>query len=353
MSTILKALEKVEEDERLGRTPGDAEPGAPLESAAPAEPASQEGRRLPWRGALVGAAVVTFTLGLVWLWSPEQAEKEIAQTAPGEARPALRAAAEPTETAAVSSDLDKSVPTASIGNDPGDLANSIATRLAAAVSDKPPVSNVAPPPAAELPRGRVVPPAPESPRGRVVPPAAEPPPLAGAAEIQPTAEGPTSPPASTVRSVPPSPAPSRAEPPVASLPAALPEDPPSVEPAPTPVAPRAEASVALAPPAARTEPEPRSTPPTAKPEPAPKPPPAKPRPTRVVSIPPAPTVHVTRTVWHPSPDRRSAQVEVEGFVEPLELKEGDAVGVLVVTEIQPSAVVFLHGGARLRRSVGK
>jgi len=64
-------------------------------------------------------------------------------------------------------------------------------------------------------------------------------------------------------------------------------------------------------------------------------------------------VNVERTVWHPSPERRSARVVVEGFPEPLELKEGDAVGVLVVAEIQPSAVVFLHGGARLRRPVGR
>ncbi|MCP3986066.1 MAG: hypothetical protein GY723_16915 [bacterium] len=64
-------------------------------------------------------------------------------------------------------------------------------------------------------------------------------------------------------------------------------------------------------------------------------------------------MHVAGTVWHPDPDRRRASVEVQGFSEPLDLKEGDAVGVLVVAEIQPSAVVFLHGSRRLRRSVGR
>ncbi|MBW2394138.1 MAG: hypothetical protein JRG95_07695, partial [Deltaproteobacteria bacterium] len=85
MSTILKALEKVEEDERLGRKPAEAEPSAPAQAAAPPEPETPEERRLPWRGALVGAAVVTFTLGLVWLWTPEQAEQGAAQVAPIEA----------------------------------------------------------------------------------------------------------------------------------------------------------------------------------------------------------------------------------------------------------------------------
>ncbi len=60
-----------------------------------------------------------------------------------------------------------------------------------------------------------------------------------------------------------------------------------------------------------------------------------------------------RTTWHPTPERRAARVVVEGFADPLELREGDAVGVLVVSEIQPSGVVFLHGGTKLRRKVGR
>ena len=59
-----------------------------------------------------------------------------------------------------------------------------------------------------------------------------------------------------------------------------------------------------------------------------------------------------KTVWHPTPARRVARIEVEGREGLLELREGDAVGTLVVSEIQPSGVVFLHGGEKLRRKVG-
>jgi hypothetical protein len=58
-------------------------------------------------------------------------------------------------------------------------------------------------------------------------------------------------------------------------------------------------------------------------------------------------------VWHPKPERRTVRVQVEGHKQALELKEGDAVGTLVVAEIQPSGVVFLHGGTRLRHKVGE
>jgi hypothetical protein len=65
-----------------------------------------------------------------------------------------------------------------------------------------------------------------------------------------------------------------------------------------------------------------------------------------------PKVTVEKTVWHPTPERRVARIEVEGFKGKLELHEGDAVGTLVVSEIQPSGVVFLHGGEKLHRKVG-
>jgi hypothetical protein len=63
-------------------------------------------------------------------------------------------------------------------------------------------------------------------------------------------------------------------------------------------------------------------------------------------------VTVKKTVWHPTPGRRMTQIEVEGRKGLLELHEGDAVGTLVVSEIQPSGVVFLHGGERLHQKVG-
>ena len=238
MSTILKALEKVEENERTGRASAVREVGgstpeaAAVEPAPPMEPgaASPERRRLPWRGALIGATAVAVTLGLAWSWTPQPAEQEIAslEVLPAEPPPET-VPAEPVRMASV-----------------------------------PPVE-----------------------ADTVVIP--EPPPIAVAAEIQPTA---------------------------------LPER------------------------------EVPARPQVAIPKPKPKPR-SKPAPPRVAVVPPPPVVHVAGTIWHPSPDRRSARVEVEGFAEPLELREGDAVGVLVVAEIQPSAVVFLHGSTRLRRSVGR
>jgi hypothetical protein len=65
-----------------------------------------------------------------------------------------------------------------------------------------------------------------------------------------------------------------------------------------------------------------------------------------------PKITVKKTIWHPTPGRRLAQIEVEGHEGAIELHEGDAVGTLVVAEIKPSEVVFLHRGDELRRKVG-
>lgn len=70
---------------------------------------------------------------------------------------------------------------------------------------------------------------------------------------------------------------------------------------------------------------------------------------QVAVIPPAPTVAVWEIVWHPDPKRRVATVKVEGRDAPLRLHEGDAVGTLVVAEIDPGAVIFLDGTARVRK----
>jgi hypothetical protein len=67
---------------------------------------------------------------------------------------------------------------------------------------------------------------------------------------------------------------------------------------------------------------------------------------------PRPDVVVERTLWHPQPARRQAFVRVPGRAEALALREGDAVGTLVVREIEPAAVVFLNGSVELRLRVG-
>jgi outer membrane biosynthesis protein TonB len=63
-------------------------------------------------------------------------------------------------------------------------------------------------------------------------------------------------------------------------------------------------------------------------------------------------VTVLRTSWHPSPERRSARVRVVETDETLTLREGDAIGGLVLREIKPSSVLFQAGDVEIRRKVG-
>jgi hypothetical protein len=65
----------------------------------------------------------------------------------------------------------------------------------------------------------------------------------------------------------------------------------------------------------------------------------------------APSVRVEQTSWHPDPTRRTALLEVDGG--PREVQEGDSRGSLLVTKIEPSAVVFSKDGVELRRRIGE
>lgn len=260
MSTILRALEKVEEERRseesgAGSGPDRAEPiGPAVPGELSAEPVARPGQALDARGPRRRRVVILAAAGLAALLSAGGAWWNLSGTSGAATKPARTA----TLTAA-----PPAVPVA-------------AARPSIAAA----------PEAAPIAAGQ--------------PAAREAAPIAAG---QPAA---------------PEPAPIVAAPPVASLPPT----------APKPAAPK--------PPAAR---------PVASPKPRPVP--------QVATIAPAPGISVLRTVWHPRPERRSARVEVEGHSEVLELREGDVVGVLVVSEIQPSAVVFLHGGARLRRPIGR
>ncbi|MFQ5418402.1 MAG: hypothetical protein ACE5FL_15355, partial [Myxococcota bacterium] len=107
----------------------------------------------------------------------------------------------------------------------------------------------------------------------------------------------------------------------------------------------------------------RTAAPRVSPTPPPKPPPAvvasvdkpaapPPRPPQRLRS-PLPNVVVERTIWHPLAERRVAVVELPDRGESLELREGDAVGPLVVKEIGPSGVTFVNEGVELRRRVGE
>ncbi len=65
-----------------------------------------------------------------------------------------------------------------------------------------------------------------------------------------------------------------------------------------------------------------------------------------------PGLRVERTVWHPIAERRVAVIEFGQSAEHREIREGDAVGPLVVSKIEPSGVVFVHDGVEMRRRIG-
>jgi hypothetical protein len=68
--------------------------------------------------------------------------------------------------------------------------------------------------------------------------------------------------------------------------------------------------------------------------------------------PPGPEAHVDSTTWHPDAARRLAVVSTPDRGE-VTLREGDAIGELVVLRIEPAAVVFLYEGREVSRRVGE
>ena len=142
-----------------------------------------------------------------------------------------------------------------------------------------------------------------------------------------------------------------------------------------PPRPAAEPAAAAMPVAIR-EPEPAATaravePVAADPEPAPPAPielaavvaqpvaapesvsaPAREPDKKVVQRAKLPTLSIQKTIWHPNTERRIAIVKLADDEEVLRLKEGDAVGPLVIESIQPGSVLFNHDGIEIRYNVG-
>ncbi len=106
-------------------------------------------------------------------------------------------------------------------------------------------------------------------------------------------------------------------------------------------------------PAPKAEPEVKSKPaPLAIAAAAPQPEAIRPAEQKVIPRAKVPALTVERTIWHPDPSRRLAIVKLLDSEEPLRLKEGDAVGPLVVESIKPSSVVFDHDGIQVTYTVG-
>jgi hypothetical protein len=74
---------------------------------------------------------------------------------------------------------------------------------------------------------------------------------------------------------------------------------------------------------------------------------------RIVQRAKLPTLSVEKTIWHPDAYRRVAVVKLTDAEEVLRLKEGDAVGPLVVQTINPSSVLFNHDGVEITYNVGR
>jgi len=135
------------------------------------------------------------------------------------------------------------------------------------------------------------------------------------------------------------------------------EQPPAIEqPAPAVAATAKNAAPKPAPeaePEVEPKPEVKSKPaPLAIAAAAPQPEAIRPAEQKVIPRAKIPALTIERTIWHPDPTRRLAIVKLLDSEEPLRLKEGDAVGPLVVESIKPSSVVFDHDGIQVTYTVG-
>ncbi len=94
----------------------------------------------------------------------------------------------------------------------------------------------------------------------------------------------------------------------------------------------------------------------AEPEPSPKPAagpePTPPKTLAAVSSYSGPTLTVERTMWHPIAAKRFAVVIV-GSSAAREVREGDEIGTAVVAKIEPSGVIFSEQGEEFRRRIGE
>jgi hypothetical protein len=313
LSTILRALQRVEGEKRVkgekrveGEKGGDGEMEGLREGLVPPEEPAAPPARPRWRIGL--AAILTLLVLGVFLWwlIPTDEVGEPSTTSP----PVIAALPEPPS---------ESLPRRAR---PAPRNPEIAAPRPEAPAEQLDARRPSQPLAAPPPRIAEPPPLPE--KVAVAPP---PPPPVEKSASQPIEEPVVQPPPPVVKPLPP---PEKA----AVAPPPPPVEKPAVRPPPPVEKPPAVEPVIQPPP-------PIARPPASK----------APAPARVATVKP-PKVTVKRTIWHPTPERRVARIEAEGHKSPLELHEGDAVGTLVVLEIQPSGVVFLHGAEKLHRKVG-
>jgi hypothetical protein len=302
VSTILKALRRLEEEKRAGGE-------RPLREEVAAAGAAADASRRPGRlSLLLGGAVVLCLAAVVWSQWPF-----------GEDAGASDVAAQPTAVASLPAPERR--PAAAPRTDRPTAPTAVPARPAPPRADAQDRAGL--PERAFTSDVKVVPRPPVEPRKPIdLARASEPTPEASAKtpapEPAPVAKTPAPEPAVAAKTPAPEPAPVVAKTP-APEPAVVVAKTPPADPAP---------AVAKAPPTA-----------------------ASPTPAQPEAAAEAADLFVERTLWHPVPSRRAAFVALDGGPA-TRVEEGDVVGRYVVSEIRASGVVFLRDGKPLERKVG-
>ena len=331
MSTILKALRRLEEEKAANEEP------RPLREQIARAPSTLRSRRSGWIAAAIALVLGIGTGGGViwWLFGGERANTSVVATAPAAPAPPAPAPAAPARPAvpgppdqAFASDVEivdrpDALPRLADSEPvkPGPVQPTLGTQRpveSSSAAERARQAALAEYQAAERARRglvpAVVPPSPPQPAEPVPGIPAEPPIAAAPPEPTPAPVAQAPPPEPIATPVAPAPAP-RAPTPVPKIAAAKP----------------VPKSVAKQPPAPR-----------AAPKEAPPPPP-----------PPSIAVSVEKTQWHPLADRRIAWLRVPGEADAQRVVEGDVVDGLIVSAIEPSGVVFERDGEKIRRVLGK
>lgn len=341
MSTILKALRRLEEEKTRGGTP------RPLREEVASGPSeAPRGRRLPWLPIAAGLLGVGLGASAWYVWPYERGGEPVrddvaaAALAPASATAPSGVTAPAAGFATAQPELPASAPAiaahaseptiAELQQEDGPSEDAFASQVEVVqrpaaepriqpVAPRPQPAPAAPgaKPAAVASAPRVAEPAPEPLHGLPEPAGV----IARHAEIKPLRPGAPQPAAAKPKSA--------APPPPDGSDWKEPAEP---EPAPAPVA--------------------SATAPAATPAPPAPPAPGPAAASASASAPSAaPELHVRRTQWHPDKGRRSAEVELAGKSE--SVREGDVVGEYVVTEIRPSGVVLTRDGQKIERKIGK
>jgi hypothetical protein len=310
VSTILKALQRLEDEKSA-----DAERSLDEQVVARRPPPAPERRGLKIGAVVIGGLAVAAVAFLFWL-TREEPDAEVAMESPPPA-----AAPEAAGTTKVAAEKPRRRPSARPAPAAREQRDSSEVEVSSVVEvvkllDSPPADSAAPAAAPDptIPAAKT---GTKRPARRRSARKSEPQAARGAAE--------------------PKPAPKQvadAKPPVTEIS----EKPAPAKPAPAPPAPVEVAVVAAKP--APTAVSASIPAPIREPE------------QKVVQRAKLPELSIEKTIWHPDADRRVAIVKLIDAEEVLHLKEGDAIGPLVVKTISPGSVLFNHDSIEIRYNVG-